>query len=223
MVGSVGVVRSMPRSNSLVIQDALNLLAAFGSDSEGTTKKLLMEIKDAQDHNEVVLANAVAEGIKCNKRDVEVAEKENKLALDLKEAEELCAERLSGIISGEEELQRRVEEEDNRISVENENINTRKEEFHNEEKRHLESLRISEGSLVERERILKEDRNTLKELESSIEGREEDIKSDKITLDDLRGFLDDLRGSLDKRKVDLDNRDARVLAAMEGESVVEGE
>ena len=52
MVGSVGMVRGVSRPGSLVIQEALNLLSALGSDGKGTTKKLLMEMKGVQDHNQ---------------------------------------------------------------------------------------------------------------------------------------------------------------------------
>jgi len=215
MVGSVGMVRGISRPGSLVIQEALNLLSALGSDSGGTTKKLLTEMKGVQDHNEVVLADAKAAVIEANKREAEVVEEEAELVRNLKEAEELYAGRLSDIVNSEEELRRRIEEVNAQVSVENNNIKEREEEFHREQEGHLESLRISEEGLAGRERVLKEDREALRQLESSIEGREEDIKSDRETLDDLQVSLDD-------RKVELDKRDARVLAAMEGETVVEG-
>lgn len=215
MVGSVGMVRGLSRPGSLVIQEALNLLSALGSDSEGTTKKLLMEMRGVQDHNEVVLADAKAAVVEADKREAEVVEEEVELVRNLKEAEELYAGRLSDITNSEEELQCRVEEANTQISENNKAISTSEDEFHREQEGHLESLRVSKEALVEGERILKEDRDALKELESSIEGREEDIKSDRATLDDLRSSLDELKVSLDKR-------DARVLAAMEGEAVVKG-
>ena len=222
MVGSVGMVRGISRPNSLVIQEALNLLSALGGDSEGTTKTLLTEMKNVQDHNGVVLADAWVQQtnakeliVKANKREAEVVEEEAELVRNLKEAEELYAGRLSDIVNSEEELRRRIEEVNAQVSVENNNIKEREEEFHREQEGHLESLRISEEGLAGREKVLKEDREALRQLESSIEGREEDIKSDRETLDDLQVSLDD-------RKVELDKRDARVLAAMEGETVVEG-
>ncbi|KKK94738.1 hypothetical protein LCGC14_2679850 [marine sediment metagenome] len=214
MVGSVGMVRGLSRPNSLVIQEALNLLSALGSDSKGTTKKLLTEMKGVQDHNEGVLADAKVVVVEADKREAEVVEKEAELARNLIEAGELYNSRLLDITNGEGELQRRVEETNAQISEENEAISTREDELRSDREEHQESLRISKEELVERERVLKEDRKDLKELESSIGGREEEIKSDRITLDGLRD-------SLDKRKVKLDERDARVLAAIEDKTSVE--
>ena len=215
MVGSVGMVRGTSRPGSLVIQEALNLLSALGGDSKGTTTKLLTEMKGVQDHNEVVLADAKAAVIEANKREAEVVEEEAELARNLKEAEELYAGRLADIVNGETELQNSIEISNARVSEENESISTRDEEFHRRREGHLESLRTSKEALVERERILKEDRDALRVHESSLKIREDTIKLDEMKLDDYGD-------SLDKRKLGLDERDARVLAAMEGEAVVEG-
>ena len=214
MVGSVGMARSISRPGSLVIQEALNLLSALGS-SEGTSKKLLTEMKAVQGHNEVVLANAKEEIAKANIRETEVVERETELARNLIEAEELYNNRLLSITNGEEELQRKVDEINVWISDENGRISEREGKLHRDRGEHQESLRISGEELTERERILKEDRDALKEFDSSIKGREEEVKSDEITLNDLRDSLGEL-------KIGLDERDARVLAAMEGEAVVEG-
>ena len=213
MVGSVGMVRGISRPNSLVIQEALNLLSALGS-SKGTTKKQLTEMKDVQDHNETVLASAKGELEKSNKRGAEVVEKEAELARNLIEAGELYNSRLLDITNGEADLQRKVDEINIWISEEDEKISAREGEFHRMQEEHQESLRVSEGEFSERKRILEEDREDLKRLESSIGGREEEVKSDKTTLDDLRD-------SLDKRKIKLDERDARVLAAIEDKTSVE--
>ncbi len=214
MVGSVGMARGISRPGSLVIQEALNLLSALGS-SEGTSKKLLTEMKAVQGHNEVVLANAKEEIAKANIRETEVVERETELARNLIEAEELYNNRLLSITNGEEKLQRKVDEINVWISEEDRGISEREGKLHRDREEHQKSLRISDEELVERERILKEDRDALKEFESSIEGREVEVKSDEIALDDLRNSLGEL-------KVGLDKRDARVLAAMEGEAVVEG-
>ena len=213
MVGSVGMVRGLSRPGSLVIQEALNLLSALGSNSEGTTKKLLTEMKDVQDHNEVVLADAKVAVVEANKREAEVVEEEAELARNLIEAEQLYAGRLSDIVSNEEKLQRKIEEVDARVSAENESIRERGDGLDRKQEEYQEFLRTSKEALVERERILKEDREALKELESFLKGREEDINSDEVTLDDLRD-------SLDKHKIELDKRDARVRDAMESEAVV---
>jgi chromosome segregation ATPase len=215
MVGSVGMVRGLSRPGSLVIQEALNLLSALGGDSEGTTTKLLMEMRGVQDNNLIVLANAKTAVVEANKREAEVVEEEAELVRNLREAEELYAGRLSDIVNSEEGLQRRVEEVDARVSEENNSIREREGELDRKLGEYRESLRTSKEELVRRENILKEDRDALKELESSLKNREEDIKSVEITLDDLQV-------SLDERKLELDKRDARVLAAMEGRVVVEG-
>lgn len=215
MVGSVGMVRGISHPGSLVIQEALNLLSALGSGSEGTTKKLLTEMKSVQDHNEVVLADAKAVVVEADRRETEVVEKEVKLAQDLREAEGLYAGRLSDIIRGAGELQQREEEVNTQISRENEAISAREDKFNREKEEHIVAHSKGLEFLVERERILKEDRDALKEFETSLKGREEEIKSDEIALDDLRD-------SLDERKIKLDKRDARMRAAMEGEAVVEG-
>ena len=215
MVGSIGMVRSISRPNSLVIQEALNLLSALGSDGKGTTKKLLVEMKDVQDNNVSVLADVKEEVAKADKRGAEIVEKEVELARNLREAEALYNGRLLEIINSEEKLQHREEEADARISEQDESISEREGELHRGQEEHQESLRKSSEYFSERERVLGEDREALKELESSCEGRVQEIENDKIALDDLRG-------SLDKYKVKLDKRDARVRAAMEDEAVVDG-
>ncbi len=214
MVGSVGMVRGLSRPNSLVIQEALNLLSALGS-SEGTTTKLLMEMKGVQDHNETVLANAKEETANANVRATLVVEKEAELARNLIEAAELYSSRLLDITNGEKELQRKVDEVNIWISEEDGKVSERENTLRSDREEHQESVRMKIEELGERERILKEDRDDLKELESSVEGREVEVKSDGITLDDLRV-------SLEERKVRLDKRDARLRVAMEGEAVVEG-
>ncbi len=216
MVGSVGMVRGIARPNSLMIQEALNLLSAFGSDKKGTTRKLLTEMKEVQDHNEAVLAAANEAVEKANKREAEVVEKEAELARNVKEAEELYASRLLAIVSDEEGFQLKIYESEVRIIEEDEHLSIREEKLRRVQEEHRESIRIGKEEFVERERVLKEDRKDLKDLESSIELREEDIKSDRVALEDLRNSLDEL-------KVDLDKRDSRVRAAMEGETVVGGE
>jgi len=203
------MARGLSRPNSLIIQEALNLLSALGSNSKGTTKKLLTEMKIVQDHNEVVLADAREAVENANKREAEVVDKEVELARDLKEAEELYTGRLSNIVSGEQELQRKVEEDSIQISKENEAINARNDELHREQEKHRKFILLAQTEFAEKERIFKEDREALKELESSFEGREDEITSDRMVLDDLRS-------SLDERKMELDKRDARVRAAMEG-------
>ncbi len=214
MVGSVGMVRGISRPSSLVIQEALNLLSALGSNGKGTTKKLLTEMKGVQDHNGAVLADAKEAVENANKREVEVVEKEEELARNLIEAGELYNSRLLDVTNGEEELQRRIEETNAQISEENEAISTREDELRRDREEHQESLRTGREEFTERERVLKEDREDLKQLESSIGGREEEVKSDRTTLDDLRD-------SLDKRRVKLDERDARMLVAMEDKTSVE--
>ncbi len=213
MVGSVGMVRGISRPGSLVIQEALNLLSALGSDSKGTTKRLLTEMKSVQDHNEVVLADAKVVIVEADRREAQVVEEEAELARNLEEAEKLYAGRLSSIISDEEELQRNVEEANTHISEGNEAISTREDKFHREQEDHLESLRASKEELERRERIIKEDKDALRVHESSLEIREDTIKSDEIKLDTIGD-------SLDERELKLDERDARVRAAMGDEAVV---
>ena len=209
------MVRGVSRPNSLVIQEALNLLSALGS-SKGTTKKLLTEMKDVQDHNETVLANAKEVVENANKRETEVVEKEAELARNLIEAEELYDSRLLDITNGEEELQRRVDETAVRIVEEDERIKEREDEFHREQEEHLSAHTDKLLALTDRESVLKEDRDALEELKSSIEGREEKIKGD-------RQVLNDFQTELDGRKIKLDKRDARVRVAMEeDEAVVDG-
>ncbi len=214
MVGSVGMVRGLSRPNSLVIQEALNLLSALGS-SEGTTTKLLTEMKSVQDHNETVLANAKEETANANVRASLVVDKESELARNLIEAAELYNSRLLDITNGEKELQRKVDEVNIWISEEDGKVSEREDKLRNDRGEHQESVRISTEEFVERERILSEDRDELKALGTSVEGRQEEINSDKITLDDLRDSLGELKARLDQR-------DARMRAAMEGEAVVEG-
>ncbi len=215
MVGSVGMVRGLSRPGSLVIQEALNLLSALGSDSEGTTTKLLMEMKTVQDHNGIVLADAKVVVIEANKREDEIAEEEAELVQNLKEAEELYAGRLSDIVSSEEELQRRIEEVNTQVSAENNSLREREEEFYREQEEHLESLRASKEELERREEILKKDREVL-------EGNIELLGQHQSSLEDSRKKIDSDRIVLNERKLKLDNRDARVLAAMKDEGVVEG-
>ncbi len=216
MVGSVGMVRGISRPGSLVIQEALNLLSALGSDSKGTTKKLLTEMKGVQDHNEVVLADAKVVIVEADRREAQVVEEEAELARNLVEAEKLYAGRLSEIINSERELQRRAEEVDAQVIVENGAISTREDKLRSDQEDHQESLRTSKEALAKRESILENDNKVLEELISSLESRKEKIDSDRMVLDDLQDSLDEL-------KTELDTRDARVRAAMEGETVVGGE
>lgn len=216
MVGSVGMVRGVSRPNSLVIQEALNLLSALGGDRKGTTEKLLEEMKSVQYHNEAVLENAKEAVVKANTREAEVVEKEAELERNLGEAAELYSSRLSDITNSEAELQRRMGEAGVRIGKEDERLRKREGKLRQHQNEHRESIRAGKVEFEEWERVLEEDRQGLKELESSFEGREEEIKSD-------RAVLDDLQSSLDEIQLKLDARDARVLAAMKGEVVVGGE
>ena len=217
MVGSVGIVKSISRP--LAIQEALNLLSALGADSKGTTARLLTEMKGVQDHNEAVLADATAAVVKADKRDAEIVKNEEKLARNIREAEELYANRLSSIVSSEKEFGRKMEEANAQISGKDEAISTREDKFNRNREEYQESIRINKEEFLERERLLNEDKiflegkkQDLGKLQSSINGREENVKSDEKTLYELRI-------SLDKRLAKLDLRDARVRDAMKDQDV----
>ena len=212
MVGSVGMVRGASQPGSLVIQGALNLLSALGSDSKGTTKKLLMEMKNVQDHNETLLGVAKAAVVEADRREVVVVEKEAELVRNLREAEKLTAGRLSNVLSSEQELQRNMALAHAQISKENETIVIREDSLKSKLGEYQESLRVGNESLAERERALKEGREVLKELESSIKSREENVKSDETGLDNIRN-------SLDERLTKLDMRDQRIRDAMKDQDI----
>ncbi len=207
MVGSVGMARSVSRPNSLVIQEALNLLSALGGNKAGATTKLLEEMKGIQIHNENVILDAKAELVRVNQRDVEVGEREEELARELIGTEELYRLRLLETTDGEAKLQHKVDQAVITISEETARTRAREDQLRDDQGKHEENMRTDRTELVNREQALIGDKETLKELEASIKDREDSIKSDRATLDDLHGILD-------KRKIDLDERDARMRAAM---------
>ncbi len=216
MVGSVGMTRGVSRPNSLIIQEALNLLSALGGDKEGATKQLLVEMKSVQDHNEIVIVEAKAELERVNQREVEVIEQEENLARELIRTEELYRLRLLDTINGEVELQRKADQAAVKISEANNNLSEREDQLREDKEKYQEIIRVDRIELAGREQALIGDKEALKVLVASTEGREEEIKNDRVSLDHLRALLDRL-------KLELDNRDARVLAAMEGKVVVGGE
>ena len=207
MVGSVGMVRGLSRPNSLVIQEALNLLSALGGDGKGVTKKLLTEMKEIQDSNATALEFLKEEITNSNKRTAEVTEREAELARNVLEAEELYSNRLSVIENGEEDLQRKTDEINVWISGEDERISELEDTLRRDREEYQETLDESNKVIVQRSGVLKEERKNLKELEASIKDREENVKSDETGLDDLRD-------SLNERSTKFDLRDARVRDAM---------
>ncbi len=207
MVGSIGMVRGLSRPNSLVIQEALNLLSALGGDGKGVTKKLLTEMKDVQDKNATALEFLKDEITNSNKRTAEVTEREAKLSRDVLEAEELYSTRLSVIEDGEENLQRKTDEINVWISEEDGRISDLEDKLSRDREEYQETLDESNKVIVQRSGVLKEERKNLKELEASIKSREESVKSEEIVLNDLRD-------SLNERSTKLDLRDARVRDAM---------
>ncbi len=212
MVGSVGMVRGLSRPNSLVIQEALNLLSALGGDSKGTTKKLLTEMKEIQDHNETSLASAKEEIANSNKRAAEVIEKEAELSRNVLEAEELYSNRLLDITNGEENLQHKVDEVNVWISGEDGRISELEEKLLHDREDHQQALRESNEVLTQKSGALKKERDYLKELAASIKSREENVKSDETGLDNIRN-------SLDERLTKLDMRDQRIRDAMKDEDI----
>ncbi len=209
MVGSVGMARSVPRPNSLVIQEALNLLAALGGDKKGATKELLTEMKSIQDHNESVLADAKKEVVKANEREALVLEEEAELSRSLIAANELHRLRLLDITNGEMELQRNVDNAAVQISKENGEISLREDQLRLDMGKHDEIIGRDRVELAKGQNLLNADREDLNHRESAIKGSEDSIKSDRATLDSRSQILD-------KFKLDLDNRDTRLRAAMEG-------
>lgn len=213
MMGFVGRVKGIPRPGPVTIQETFNLLSALGGGTKAT-HKILKEMKDVQAHNEEVLESAKVAIVEANKRESEVAEKGVELARNIREAEVLYAQRLKTITNAEEELQRKEEAVDTQAHVTSEGISEREDELNRKKVAHQESLRSGRLEFEEREGVLKESREALEHLESSIENREQKIGDD-------RQVLDASQRELDKRKLELDTRDARMLAAMEGEAVVE--
>lgn len=207
MVGSIGMVRGLSRPNSLVIQEALNLLSALGGDGKGVTKKLLMEMKEIQDNNATALEFVKEEITNSNKRTAEVTEREAKLSRDVLEAEELYSTRLSVIENGEEDLQRKTEEINIWISGEDGRISELEDKLRRDREEYQETLDESNRVIAQRSGKLKEERKNLKELEVSIKDREGNVKSDEKALNDIRN-------SLEERSTKLDLRDTRVLDAM---------
>ncbi len=214
MVGSVGMVRGLSRPNSLVIQEALNLLSALGGDGKGVTKKLLTEMKEIQDSNATALEFLKEEITNSNKRTAEVTEREAELARNVLEAEELYSNRLSVIENGEEDLQRKTDEINVWISGEDERISELEDTLRRDREEYQETLDESNKVIVQRSGVLKEERKNLKELEASIKDREENVKSDETGLDKVRN-------SLDERLTKLDMRDQRIRDAMKDQDVGE--
>ncbi len=206
MVGTLGVLKSVPRPSTSVIQEALNLLSVMGGSKDA--KKLLVTMQEVQVHNQEVAEQARVVIAEANERLQKVAAAEVLLEQKTRTAEHDFLVKLEAVTVRETAAQTKI----GKIQA--------------ELTRRLDGLSVIKRDLVvqrtDDEKALRDEKARLTTVEADLSGREDDLRTGtaalsarKETLETDIAYVDSHRLELEELKAKLDARDARVLAAME--------
>lgn len=196
------------RPSSAVMQEALNLLSALGSNKD--TKDLLEQMLQAQMKNGELIEKAEEIIDQAAQRDVEVTEREATLHRNTIQASGELERKRQGLADREGNLEGKKDQFASDMRIRMDELEARRETL---------DRRRDEGDVE-----LGEERVRVETLEADVIRREGGLADERLLLDTHKGVLDQRTSALDDLEAELgqlserlDQRDNRLLAAMEGE------
>ncbi len=171
MIKQLGGTRAVPKPNSAVASEAIELFTFLGgSNKEGI--KLLQEMRDVQSHNEKVLSEATAAIVEASRLQVSVEKAQKALDAESQKARSALDKREDNLAKGHVALDHKKNLDDNYLKSQNASLTKREKE-----------LGELDSSFVLRERALKDGNNQVFAREKAVKKEQAANSAARLLLD----------------------------------------